>query len=241
MSIDENSTDPRATEALEQLGRLALREHSMESLLQTVTDLTKNVMPGHPEASVTLLINGQPGTVVYTGQLALHCDERQYERGHGPCLHAASSGELTEIADTRAEARWPDFVQRAAERGVRSSLSVPLPINEGVSGALNVYAREPNAFDQDSRSVATKFAPYVAVAVANMYASKDARSKADLQATLEAGAVIDQAKGILMERYKLTADQAFQFLAQVAMITKTRLRDVADRLLHTGQIPIEQP
>ncbi len=239
MSTDEKSATANTTEALEQLGRLALRGHSMESLLQAVADLTKKVMPGNPETSVTLLINDQPGTVVYTGQLARDCDESQYGHGYGPCLHAAGTGELTEIADTRTETRWRDYVQRAAERGVRSSLSVPLPINEGVSAALNVYAREPNAFDEDSRSVATKFAPYVAVAVANLYACEDARSTEDLQAALEAGAVIDQAKGIVMERYQLTGDQAFQFLTQVAMTTNTRLRDVADRLLHTGQIPLE--
>ncbi|HEX2072499.1 MAG TPA: GAF and ANTAR domain-containing protein [Geodermatophilus sp.] len=239
MSTEEESAPADATEALEQLGRLAPREHSMESLLQTAADLTKKAMPGHPELSVSLLINDQPGTVVYTGRLALHCDERQYERGHGPCLHAARSGELTEIADTRTETRWPDYVQRAAERGARSSLSVPLPINEGVYGALNIYAREPNAFDQDSRSVATKFAPYVAVAAAHLCDEDAGAVDNSLQAALEAGAIIDQAKGVVMERYQLTADQAFQFLAQVAMTTKTRLRDVADRLLHTGQIPLE--
>jgi hypothetical protein len=43
----------------------------MESLLQSMADLTKRVMPGDPEASVTLLIGDQPSTVVDTGPLAL--------------------------------------------------------------------------------------------------------------------------------------------------------------------------
>src|SRR4051812_17249884 len=116
-------------------------------------------MPGNPETSVSLLINDKPSTPVYTGQLARDCDESQYGRGYGPCLHAASTGELTEIADAQAETRWRDYVQNAIEHGALSSLSVPLPISEGVAGALNIYAREPNAFDENSRSVATKFAP----------------------------------------------------------------------------------
>src|SRR3954447_10788740 len=101
----------------------------MESLLQQVAELSKTVMPGNPETSVLLLVRDKPTTVVSSGQLATDLDERQYERGHGPCLHAARTGELTEIADTRTETRWPDYTPRAAERGNLSSLSIPLAID----------------------------------------------------------------------------------------------------------------
>src|SRR5688572_1736836 len=99
-----------ATEALERLGRLSLRELSMESLLQTVADLAKSVLPGNAEASVSLLVKDIPTTVVSTGQLALDVDESQYERDHGPCLHAARTGEMVVIADTRTDSRWPDYM-----------------------------------------------------------------------------------------------------------------------------------
>jgi len=237
MTSDPSS--PAGTDrALEQLGSLALREHSMDTLLQRVVELTKLVMPGHPEASISLLPNDKPATAVFTGQLALDCDESQYGRGYGPCLHAASSRELTEIPDTRTDPRWPDYMRRAAERGALSSLSVPLPISEGMAGALNIYAREPDAFDEGSRSAAMRFVPYAAVAMANMQAYQDARSMADnLQLALESRAVIDQAKGILMERHKLTADQAFQLLARISMTINRKVRDVADQLVLTGQLP----
>jgi GAF domain-containing protein len=227
------------TEALERLGRLSLRELSMESLLQTVADLTKTVMPGNPETSVSLLVKDHPTTVVSTGALAIDLDETQYEEGHGPCLHAARTGELTEIADTRAEDRWPDYTPRAVERGNLSSLSVPLAIDPDaqVSGALNIYARQPGAFDEASRSVAVRFAPYATVATGNLYAYQSARDTAEnLQTALESRAVIDQAKGILMERFKLTADGSFQLLAQVSMTTNRKLRDIADHLVTTGEL-----
>ena len=190
-SQNPRSADP--VEALERLGRLSLRELSMEDLLQTVADLTKQVMPGNPEASVCLLVKDKPTTVVSTGQLATELDETQYDRGHGPCLHAARSGELTEIADTRADDRWPDYLPRAVEHGNLSSLSIPLAIDsdEQVTGALNIYARRPDAFDADSRSIGARFGPYAAVAAGNLYAYEAARDMADnLQAALESRAVI---------------------------------------------------
>jgi GAF domain-containing protein len=236
----ENPQPANATEALERLGQLSLRDLSMEGLLQTVADLAKTVMPGHTEVSVSLLVKDSPSTVASTGQLATDLDESQYERGHGPCLHAARTGELTEIADTRTDSRWPDYMPRAAEHGALSSLSVPLVIDddEQVAGGLNIYAREPHAFDEDSRSAATRFAPYAAVAAGNLHAYRSAVDRADnLQAALETRGVIDQAKGILMDRHKLTADQAFQVLAQMSMKTNRKLRAVADDLVHTGELP----
>ena len=238
-----STRDPRsssAAAALEQLGRLSLRELSMDSLLQTVADLSRTAMPGRPETSVLLLVGDRPTTVVHTGQLALDLDETQYERGSGPCLHAARTGELTEIADTRTDRRWQDYTRRAAAHGNLSSLSLPLVIDAAarVTGALNVYSREPAAFDEGSREVATRFAPYAAVAAGNLYAYQSARAMADdLQSALESRAVVDQAKGMLMERYRLTPERAYQVLAQASMKDNKKLRQVAEELVRTGQLP----
>ena len=232
------STNEAARQALEKLGRLALREQSMESLLQTVAHLAKDVLPGSGEASVTVIINDVPSTAVSTGALATLCDESQYGHGRGPCLDAATTGRLTEIADARTETRWGGYAQMAAEAGALSSLSVPLAISEGVSAALNVYAREAHAFDDDSRAAASRFAPYAAVALANMHAYQDARKMADnLEVALQSRAIIDQAKGILMERYKLTAEGAFQMLAGVSMGSNKKVRSIAEHLINTGELP----
>jgi GAF domain-containing protein len=240
VATDQTSSPVPAVQALERLGSLSLRQVSMDELLQTIADLTKTVMPGNPEASVTLLVKDHPTTVASTGELATDLDEAQYDRGHGPCLHAARTGELTEIADMRTDSRWPDYTPRAAESGALSSLSVPLAIDddEQVTGAINIYAREPNAFDEASRTAATRFGPYAAVAAGDLHALQSARARADcLQAALETRGIIDQAKGILMDRHKLTADQAFQVLAQMSMKNNRKLHAVADELVHTGDLP----
>lgn len=239
MASDETSSPTAAVQALERLGSLSLRRVSMAELLQTVAELATTVIPGNPEASVSLLVKDQPTTVAWTGQLATDLDETQYERGHGPCLHAARTGELTEIADTRTDSRWPNYMPRAAAHGALSSLSVPLAIDdEEVAGALNIYARQPNAFDEDSRTAAIHFGPYAAVAAGNLYGYQSARDRADnLQRALDTRGVIDQAKGILMDRHKLTADQAFQILAQMSMKTNRKLHAVAADLVYTGEPP----
>jgi hypothetical protein len=136
---DESTISPE--DALDRLGVTRLTEHSMRTLLGQIAGLAQQSLPGGIDTSVTLLTGDNAVTVVSTGRLAMDLDESQYGLGHGPCLHAAAEGELVEVPDTRADARWPDFNRSAAERGCLSMVSAPLPMHEAVSGALNVYAR----------------------------------------------------------------------------------------------------
>lgn len=228
------SADTR--DAFEQLDAMSLSEQSVNTVLQTVADLTKRVLPGGIEASVSVLLPNQPTTFVYTGQLALDLDESQYAEGYGPCLHAARKAEPVEIRDARTNSRWSGYMQQAVERGSLSSLSLPLGSSEQMAAGLNIYAREAEAFDEDGRRKATEFARFAGIAVANMCAYRSARELADnLEKALQSRAVIDQAKGVLIERHKLTAEQAFQLLTQASMRTNRKLRDVADHLVHTGE------
>ena len=229
------TVDERA--AFEELASITLSEHSLSSVLQTVADLTKQVLPGQIESSVSVLVGGRPNTFVYTGQLALDLDESQYGIGYGPCLHAATTGQTVLIDDARADERWPEYLQAAVDRGSLSSLSIPLSGGEPLVAGLNIYGREPAAFDESSRRTAARFARFAGTAAANMYAYQSAREIADnLQAALQSRAVIDQAKGVLIERLKLTADQAFQVLVHASMGTNRKLRDVAEHLVHTGEL-----
>jgi GAF domain-containing protein len=229
-------------DALDRLGRIRLTDHSMRSLLGEIAQLAKQSLPGQLEASVTLLAGDDPVTPVYTDQIALDLDEGQYACGHGPCLHAAAQGEMVEVRDTASDPRWRDFLDLAVARGCGSSLSLPLPLHEGVSGALNIYSRQRETFDEESRTFARRFASYGAVVAGNMLVYESALDRAkNLEAALVSRAVIDQAKGVLMERFKMTADQAFQALARVSMETNTKVRDIAERFVQTGELRGEGP
>jgi GAF domain-containing protein len=226
--------------AFDELGRMSFAEHSLDSLLQKVTDLAAHVLPGEAITSVTIVTDGRSATVAASGPLALELDRAQYAQRSGPCLEAALGGHVVEVPDTRADERWAGFPRLAAERGCRAVLSFPLPPQELITGGLNVYARTSRPLDARTRDLAARFAAYAVVPVSNMYLYRSAVEQAGhLQRALDSRAVIDQAKGILMERFKLSADQAFSALAKVSMEANVKVRDVAARFVETGQLPYE--
>ena len=111
-----------------------------------------------------------------------------------------------------------------------------------LAAGLNVYARTADAFTDADRSALTRFAAYAGAALTNMDALQDARDLAEnLQKAMEFRAVIEQAKGILMERYRLTAEQAFRALADASVHTNRKVRDLAEDLVLTCELPGAPP
>ena len=136
----------------------------------------EDALAGADAVSTTLVRDDKGWTAAYQGRLALDADELQYERGYGPCMDAGRTGTVMLVDDMREETRWPDYTAQVAARGVLSSLSVPLPIQTDVIGALNCYSRTPSAFSAEAIEIAEELAGHVAVAVGNAVAYADATS-----------------------------------------------------------------
>jgi GAF domain-containing protein len=238
--VTRPSPDELVQLAFDELGRLSFAEHSLDSVLQKVTDLAARALPGEAVTSVTIVSAGRPSTVASSGPLALELDLAQYEQDAGPCLEAARTGKLVEVLDTATDRRWNSYPRLADERGCRGILSFPLPPHELLNGGLNVYARTREPLDARTRDAAARFAAYAVVPLSNMYLYESAVDRAEnLASALDSRAVIDQAKGILMERFKLSADQAFSALARWSMQSNTKVRDIAERFVETGELPPE--
>jgi GAF domain-containing protein len=228
--------DPQ--QAFDELGQMVLGEHTMEHLLQRIVALAMDVIPGAEDVSVTVVNTRRATTVVSTGRLATELDESQYDTGFGPCLAAAEGGEVASIPEMESETRWPAFTKAAVERGVLSSLSTPIPLQQYASAALNIYATKPKAFDESAVELATSFAGYAGVALANMHLYESTRALAEqLQAAMESRAVIEQAKGILMGQRRCSADEAFDLLVRLSQQANRKLRDVAQALVDQSMKP----
>jgi GAF domain-containing protein len=206
------------------------------AMLERVARLAKETVPGVDEASVTLMKNGKPRTIAFTGPLAIHLDERQYETGFGPCLDAVVSGSLIIIPDTKAETTYKDFAAVAARQGVTHTLSMGMPIATSTIGGLNLYGTHGDPYDDDALELAGTFAGYAGIALANAAALADALDEvAGLRTAMQTRAVIEQAKGILMRDERCTADEAFRLLVRASNASNRKLHDIALSLVEGAQ------
>jgi GAF domain-containing protein len=234
--MHDRPLDP--TEAFAALGRIKLSETDLPGVLKKISELAQRTIPGAEEVSVTLVRGTGAHTAAYTGDIALTLDERQYKQGRGPCLDAAQAAAVVSVPDTGTDDRWPDWGARARAAGVCSSLSIGLPIQEAVVGALNIYGTKPDAFDDDAITLAQTFASYAAVAMANAHLYDTTATLAHhMQTAMESRAVIEQAKGIVMAERRCTAEEAFSILVKVSQHTNRKLREVATVLVDQAANP----
>jgi GAF domain-containing protein len=157
----------------------------------------------------------------------------QTESGQGPVLSMLGNGgdDSVMVADTQEEVRWPAWAAAAAARGFRSMVSVRLYTSERTIGALNLYDSRPHHFSDADVEVAHVLARHTAIALNTAYASEH------FSRALDSRKLIGQAQGILMERQRITADAAFDVLRRASQHLNVKLRDVAQRMVDTGEGP----
>jgi GAF domain-containing protein len=223
--------DDEALAHLAELSRSLAAEDDLDGLLQRIVDLGAEEIG--PCDGVSVMLIGKGGgisTPAFSSTAARDSDLAQLATDEGPCLEAMREHEMVVIDDLRTDVRWPDYRQRALASGDRSMMCVRLFVRGDTIGSLDFYSREPHAFDGRARLYGQVFASHAAIAL------KAAMTEAGLERALHSRDVIGQAKGILMERHGLTADEAFERLRLISQERNRNLHELAEDLVRTGEL-----
>ena len=206
--------------------------------LRSVVELAVATIDGCDFAGLFTMNRGVLTPVVVTDPAvsALHAVEQA--TGEGPCVDAIAHRQMVSVDDLDEDSRWPLFSPRAAGEGVRSVLSLPLAHANSHDGALILYARYPAAFGAVDRAKATILVSLASMAVSVAHTHEDEERRVEgLQVALGTRETIGEALGILMERERITANQAFDILRRASQHLNIKLRDVAQSLVDTGESP----
>jgi GAF domain-containing protein len=216
------------------LAGVVLVGRELDDVLGEICDIANRALVGAESTSITLVRGDRAWTAAHTGQLALDADELQYEEGYGPCMDAGRTGMLMLVRDMRTEDRWPSYTPQVVERGVLSSLSVPLPFQGSTIGALNNYAREVDAFSEDDVRLGEEIVTYIGTAIMNADAHAGATATAQqMREALESRKIIDMALGILIATHHCSPDEAFAILSRASQNHNRKLRELARTLVES--------
>jgi len=217
---------------LSELARQLQKGYDFEATLATMVHAALELIPGAVDASISVARARRAITShAPSSDLPRTVDALQEQYGEGPCLDAAYHQRIVRVADLGREPRWPSFAAAAAAAGATSMLCFQLWVEGDNLGALNVYGAASEVFDAEAEEIGVLVAAHAAVAFA------DATRIGGLQEAVATRDLIGQAKGILMERFKITAQQAFLILTTASQRSNLKLREVAEQLTTTGALP----
>ncbi|GAB3158446.1 hypothetical protein GCM10027258_69640 [Amycolatopsis stemonae] len=230
--------------ALLELAESLRAEQPRDEALARMAARAVTLVPGADAASVTLFDGGVPTTVAATDAAVLALDEAQYALGDGPCIEATRTETVVRTDLGQARRRWPAFARAAAGAGVETMLSCPLFVRADdaaeqeaahyhrLSGTLNVWSRRPGAFEPVHAALLAVFTTAMSGVILTVARWRLAELEArQLLTALESRDAIATAKGIVMARRGLTADEAFAWLTRLSQRSNRKVRDIAALLL----------
>jgi GAF domain-containing protein len=215
----------RLAEVFADLARsLAVEHANPQATYNRICVVAVQTIDGCETAGMSLLQGRHVGSIARTDPVPAEIDQIQNETQQGPCVDAIRHQEVFSTGNLLEDERWPDFSARARETGVRSIVSFRLFVEQDTMGALNLYSRQIDAFDDHDQAIGAVFAAHAAVAMSS------ARREEQLQRKADTRDVIGRAKGMLMARSHLTEEQAFDVLRRASQRLNVKLRDVAEQL-----------
>lgn len=218
--------------ALAELSGDVLSAADASAAVQLVAQAAVALVPGCDGASVTVRRDGRPAVSAADAEWAVGLDEEQFQAHEGPCLDCMREGSLMRVRDLAQDSRWPEYGPRAAEQGARSVVSYPLASVGRTVGALNLYSRQPDAYDDDLVALGELLAAHASLALQVAMAFQASQALADgLREAMSSRAVIEQAKGILMARERCDEDAAFDALRRASQAENVKLREIAARVV----------
>ncbi len=215
---------PDLAEALAEAAHQVHATATLPETLRSIVTVAQASLTDVDHAGVTVADSaGRLETAAATDDFVRGLDALQYELHEGPCLDEMTADDTMVVVDRAGvgDPRWPAWLPRAADAGLRSMVAIRLFSRPEAVAVLNLYSTSADVVGQETTVMAPLFATHAAVAYGHT------EQVAHLRRAIDSREVIGQAVGIVMERYDLDATRAFGYLVRVASTTETKLRDVA--------------
>jgi hypothetical protein len=147
----------------------------------------------------------------------------------GPCMDAFRTGAPVVNADLAVcQERWPNFAEAARATGFVSVHALPLRLRTAVIGALNLFVARPGPLSGADARTGQALADVATIGIlAQRTVQQSELLSAQLKHALDSRVIIEQAKGMLAERRRITVDAAFVLLRSHARNHNLRLSDLA--------------
>jgi hypothetical protein len=227
------------------------REAELSGLLVSLADtLSEDVdvvelMTVLAEGTVSILAVDEAGVVLADPRGSLRVVASSSERMRnlelyemqnqdGPCLECFSSGEavLNVHLDAIDDGRWPHFARRARQVGYHVVHAFPIRHRAVTIGMVNAFATAEFDLAPDEIQVGEAMAQMAAIGLLHQRAALDRQTVIEqLQHALDARVTVEQAKGVLSERFGTSLVDAYQLLRNYARRNATSVTSVADAVL----------
>ena len=229
MSVDKQ------IEVLFQISRALVGKQSLDEMLQQIVIRTADLIDSKI-CSLMLLDEKKENLVIRATQSlsAAYRSKPPIPVGQSVSGKAVQTKKVYQVKDVTSDPSY-GYPVIARQEGLQSLLSVPMMIGDEVIGVLNCYTAEQRHFSPTEIQLVQTIANHAAIAIEHM---RVVAEKTQMKAMLETRKSLDQAKRILMQRYRMSENDAHHLLQKMSMERNKPLREIADAIVLAAELPV---
>jgi GAF domain-containing protein len=223
-------------EALVKLGKLRFGEMRVEDAFREIVHTTHKMFD--VDGAGLMLANAEENlcTVAASDRRFTHLEDLQVRHQEGPCIEAFDTKELVSAPDLTSESRWPAFSRAAVEQNVHAVLASPLPYNQDAVGVVAVLSQQARPWSAEGELALLAFTDLAALLIVSMMlGERQSELATQLQGALNTRQVIEQAKGVLIERHRVPARVAYEQLRAKARSERRKLGAVCADIVQQAE------
>ena len=196
------------------------------------------------DAAALLLADPQDRLQVMAAstEQAARLGQFQIETGEGPGLDCHRTGaavgapDLGEVGD-----RWLRFAPTCRQAGFAAAHALPMRYHGQVVGAMNLFDRAPGGMSEETARIVQALTDVATIGLLHHRAHTDQVTLiGQLQTAVTSRVAIEQANGMLAERFGLVPEQAFRLLRRHARSHNRRLAELAHAVV-AGHVDLSPP
>jgi len=238
------AVDERLAQTFVELADTLVAGYDLMEFLQTLIDRCVELLEVDAAGLLLADSRGALRLIAASTEQARVVELFQIQNDEGPCLDCYRTGRAVIVSDIRvdqASARWPQFAAATREMGYTGVHAIPMRLRDQVIGTLNLFRIAPDGLSAADVVAATALVDVATIGILQERAVRQQEVVAgQLQRALNSRVIIEQAKGVLAERLRITPDEAFVILRRYARGHNHPLTALAgDVIRGTARIPAD--
>lgn len=226
-------TQLRLVEVFVELADTLVTEFDSIDFLHTLTDRCVEVLDADA-AGLMLADHGKHLQLVAASTEEIRTIELfELQHDEGPCIDAYRQGEpVTNVDPATAQQRWPTFGAAVRAGNYTTVHAIPMRLRDQVLGAINLFLVRPGDLSDVDLQLARGLADIATIGLLHERATQHQHTLSEqLQGALNSRVVLEQAKGILVERHGVSLGQAFTAMRTHARRNNEPLTQIATHII----------
>lgn len=216
--MSDSTREDRLLEAVSALTDTLASDYDVVDVAQVLVESSASLFDIDAAGLLIAGPDGELDVLASTSEASRLIEVLQIDAEEGPCLDCFHTGQPVSVPNISTRpAKWSQFIGRARELNFQSVHAIPLRHRNTVIGTLNLLSTTAGELNEPDLKAARALADLTTLGILYDRSTREQITvQQQLEAALASRILIEQAKGFISNRNRISVDDAFTLIRKHA-------------------------